>query len=91
MYFSGAVVNDLFNAADMTTRTFAEKFMSSYHLPSMNVSVGMEDWECVRRSGGKGCWVYSSPDGFKVSIGTNDYVKVVSIEKTTSESERKFD
>lgn len=76
MSFSRAIVDDLFNSADMDAKSYAEKFMSSYNIPNMEPVPG-KDW-----------WQYTSPDGFKVSI--NAKYKITTIEKIAKEAERKF-
>lgn len=75
IYFALAI-DDLFNSADMDANSYAEKFMSSYNIPSMEPVPG-KDW-----------WQYTSPDGFKVSI--NAKYKYTRIEKVAGEGERKF-
>lgn len=70
-YLKGPLVDILFNSSDLSTDDFVKAFTDAYKIPEMK---------------GEGCYIYTSPDGVKISI---DRDKSITVEKVPSETERK--
>ena len=83
--FTGGIVGDLFNCADMDTSEFVQQFMNAYNIPEMKRGV-TDDWFELP------CWTYTG-DGIEVNVV--DPVGLLSLQifisKVPTAQERSFD
>ncbi len=76
--------NKLFNSIDMDIETFIENFKKAYRIPDFKLIVTENNDTYMPEV----TYEYSSPDGYKITIGTDKGVEIKSIPKPT---ERGFD